>query len=130
MMPNTNNLKRFTTAWRIGSFVVILAWLPSATVCAQSSADEFRTAYESALLDSVLLYQKLKPVHSNLQKAYELRGQENQALRNQLRFEQLQRLLEKQGYEAALANEARKRKWCRWLGRAEGFVLGALLPFP
>lgn len=129
-MPKCNKPSRRSTVWLLGFIVAMLASLPSATVSAQSSSDAFRTAYESALLDSVLLYQKLKPLHSNLQKAYELRGQENQALLNQLRFERLQRLLEKQAHEMALASESKKRKWYRWLGRAEGFLLGVLTPIP
>ena len=129
-MPGTNNPKPLTTAWLTVFFAVILAWLPSATVSAQSSSDQFRIAYESALLDSMMLYQKLKPLHRNLERAHEYLRQENQALRSKIHFLRLHQRMQEDQYEAKLlAAESRLRK-ARWKGRLEGFLLGCLIPIP
>ena len=118
------------TAWLTVFFAVTLAWLPSATVSAQSSSDAFRIAYESALLDSVLLYQKLKPLHRNLERAYEHLREENQALRSELHFLRLQARMQADLYQTKLlAVESRVRK-ARWKGRLEGFLVGILTPIP
>ena len=130
MMPGTNNPKRLTTAWLTVFFAVILAWLPSATACAQSSSDAFQTAYESALLDSVLLYQKLKPLHRNLERAHEHLRQENQALRSEIHFLRLHQRLAADQYEAKLLAAAVSTRRARWKGRLEGFLLGCLIPIP
>ncbi|TDB64352.1 hypothetical protein [Arundinibacter roseus] len=56
--------------------------------------------------------------------------EENRSLRNELRFTNLLRLLEKRSFEGAFENEKKKRKWILWRGRAEGFAAGLLVPFP
>jgi hypothetical protein len=129
-MPSTDNPKPRTTAWRIAFSAVILAWLPSVTVSAQSSGSSFETAYESALLDSVLLYQTLKPLHNSLERAYEQLRQENQALRTEIHFMRLHQRLQADRYETQLRTAASALRKARWKGRLEGFLLGVLIPIP
>lgn len=122
-----NNRNSILTAWRLGFIVAaMLLCVTRPTAWAQSSAEIPRTAYESALLDSVLLYQALKPVHHSLENAYAALKVENQALRLQLRFVALQAQIKEQTYQATMARLEKRRKRQRWLDRGIGFGLGLL----
>ena len=78
----------------------------------------------------MLLYQKLKPLHRNLERAHEHLRQENQALRSQIHFLRLQQRMQADQYEAKLLAAAGSLRKARWKGRLEGFIAGILVPIP
>lgn len=79
MQAKTNKPKSRGTAWRLACIVAILAWMPYATVCAQSSKSE----YERALEDSLILYVALKPAYQSLKISHNYTNQANVALRHE-----------------------------------------------
>lgn len=125
-MPTTNTPSNNSTAWRLACIVVILVWMPGATVSAQSSKAPFETAYERALLDSTLILQALRPVHNSLKKAHEALRIETQALRQETIMLRMQARIERETHQRILQGMEKRRKRQRWLDRAGGFALGLL----
>lgn len=78
----------------------------------------------------MLLYQKLKPVHRTLERAYEQLRQENQALRSEIHFMRLHQRMQADLYETKLRTAANRLRKARWQGRLEGFFVGILVPIP
>jgi len=89
------------------------------TAYGQESSATFRTAYESALLDSAYRYEALKPAYKNLNSAYEYRGREIESLQMQIMQCELQ------AKETAKAEKKRRRR-AFWNGVKTG-VAGAII---
>ncbi len=89
--------------------------LAATTASGQEFSKEFSIAYESALLDSLALYEQLKPTHQSLEYAYDAQRKETEALRNALRMSELYQRLQKEEFERQLADwrekEKRRRRW-------------------
>jgi len=124
----TNNPSPNSTAWPCACFVVMLLLCCSATASGQLSRDEFSTAYENALLDSLLLYTQLQHTHQNLLKAHEYTQQQNQALAHEVRVLRLQAAITERLHQQALLTDQKYRRRQRWKARLEGFLLGLLVP--
>ncbi len=97
------------------------------TVCAQGSGEmpRSRIVYEAALLDSAHRYELLKPTFFSLKSAYESRGKEVSDVRNALRLSELQNIVQKEKYEAALRNAGSGY----WKGFRDGAIVGAIVGF-
>lgn len=101
-----------------------------ATAFGQLTPGIWPEGYQEALLDTAIRYELLKPALLNLKKSHEYLSRENESLRQAIRLRDLQTQLLIQHYEALLAGAERRRKRARWLGRAEGFGVGLLVPIP
>lgn len=104
------------------------------TACAQSfikgQSPTVSARVERALLDSAMLYEKMKPVLFHLKSAYEQQSAEVKELREALRLSKLQIELQKQNFTAAIAEERKKYKGRWWKGFRVGLgtgVAGGLL---
>lgn len=104
-----------------------ILFLLAGTVWAQGSTatPRQRTVYEAALLDSAYRYELLKPTFFSLKSAYEYRGKEVEDLRNALRLSELQNVVQKEKYEAALKSTGTKY----WKGFRDGSIFGAIVGF-
>ena len=102
----------------------------SVTAFGQCTPGTWPEGYHQALLDTAIRYELLKPALLNLKKSHEYLSRENESLRQAIRLRDLQTQLLIQHYEALLAGAERRRKRARWLGLAEGFGFGLLVPIP
>jgi hypothetical protein len=86
--------------------------------------------YERSLLDSAILYERLKTTHFNLRTAYDYQGKEVEALRSRMRMLELQSTVQRQTFESQLADykKAGNRKWWKGfrVGFGSGYIGGAL----
>ena len=99
-----------------------------ATASAQSSKPESSTAFTLALLDSALLYERLKTAHQSLHISHEQLRTQNTLLQHELHLLRLHHHQQLASAQAQVHHHQKARKRHRWLGRFEGLLLGLLLP--
>ena len=107
---------------------IALTGLTCATATAQGSNNEFDPVYEQALLDSLISYELLKPIHFTLTKKNELLNQDNLALKAENSMLRMQLTLQKEQYERMLADERKKRRKRVLLAFGVGYVTGKITP--
>jgi hypothetical protein len=97
-----------------------LTWSPST---GQTFEQLLQAKYLTALQDSAVKFELIKPRMVTLQKSFGFIEQENQALKNERRFLSFQQEALKINFEASLADQ-RKKKYAWGAG---GVALGVLL---
>ena len=108
------------------SYTIALLWTVLLTVSfGTASGQQFEQAYEDALLDRLVRYERLKPVYHHLQTAYELQSKQVQDLRDALRWKDLHGQLQVNQCEAQLADLRRTLKRKRLTATLK--VAGAIL---
>lgn len=112
--------------------VIVLILVTNLTASSQSRAIELskidsleihRELYRT-FRDSAYLYEKLKPIVSNLRVAYEFKSKENNELRLSNKAMRDSQDLQTQRYQKLQVQAQKGKKFQRWIGRAEGFGIG------
>lgn len=113
-----------TLHWKLIPLALILWFgLGLSTSTGQTFEQLLQAKYLTALQDSAVKFEQLKPRLVTLQKSYGFIEQENQALKNERRFLSFQQQAVKMNFEASLADQRKKK----YMWGAAGFGLGVLL---
>lgn len=99
-----------------------------ATVTAQGYEQQLDQAYEQMLLDSLINYELLKPIHFTLEKKNDLLTQDNLALKAENSMLRVQLRLQKEQYERMLADERKKRLKRLLAALGAGYALAKITP--
>lgn len=108
--------------------LTVLSVLHFGPVIAQGSEQQLDQAYEQMLLDSLINYELLKPIHFTLSKKNELLNQDNLALKAENSMLRVQLHLQKEQYERMLADERKKRVKRLLAALGIGYALGKTTP--
>lgn len=113
-----------TLHWKpILSALILSFGLGLSQSTAQTFEELLQARYVTALQDSAVKYELIKPRMVTLQKSFGFIEQENQALKSERRFLSFQQDALKINFETSLADERKKKiKW-----GAAGLVLGVAL---
>jgi hypothetical protein len=98
------------------------------TAWAQVSEAELQQNYENALLDSLIGYELLKPIHYTLTKTNEFLNKDNLALRAENSLLHMQLKMQQEQIEGLLEAERKKHRKRVAAAFGLGFVLGKLTP--
>lgn len=114
--------------------IILLLLLSSAIAFGQSSEQEHTLTastvnerYERMLLDSLIVLETLKPVHSKLKAAYEARGKEIESVWELLRLSDMQIKLQKQQAEIDRRNARKNQRKALYRGIGIGVPIGLLI---
>jgi len=102
-------------------------WTAPAPLTAQSLEQRLESNYRTALLDSAIKLEILKPRLMALEKSYGFLKDENMAIKNQQRFLSFQAQEQKHNFEKQLADQRKKRRRGAAAALMIGLVLGALI---
>lgn len=95
---------------------------------AQDYERKLDQAYEQMLLDSLINYELLKPIHVTLSQKNELLNQDNLALKAENSMLRTQLSLQKQQYERMLSDERKKRRKGLLAALGIGYAIGKITP--
>ncbi|SDG72158.1 hypothetical protein SAMN04487996_12272 [Dyadobacter soli] len=121
-MKSSLSKKILLTGW------IALGGLTCATATAQGSSNKFDPAYEQALLDSLISYELLKPIHHTLTKKNELLTLDNLALKAENSMLRVQLSVQREQFERMLADERKKRRKRILMAFGAGYVTGKITP--
>ncbi|MCE7061246.1 hypothetical protein [Dyadobacter sp. CY343] len=107
---------------------IALTGLACAKATAQGSEEKLQQGYEDALLDSLINYELLKPIHHTLSKTNEFLNKQSLASKAENNLLRLQLRVQKEHYELLLAAERKARRKRVALAFVFGFAAGKLTP--